>query len=134
MRLQGWELALSAAVAEAEARPFVWGVHDCATWAFDVRRALTGLDAAAAWRGRYSTAAGSLRVIRRMGCADMGAAVTLIMGAPLADVRQAQRGDLLLLVDEVEALGVCLGHRGAFLGQAGLTWRAVSDCALAWRV
>ena len=57
MKVTGWEVLLAAAVDDARARTFIWGTHDCATWAFDLRRDLTGgPDHAALWRGQYRTA------------------------------------------------------------------------------
>ncbi len=136
MRLAGWEAALAAAVEDARARPFEWGVHDCATWAFDVRRALTGQDAAAAWRGRYSTAKGALRTLRLvLGAATHAEAATAILGAPLASPRQAQRGDIVLVeMGDGDSFGVCLGAKAAFLGPQGLEFLPVAGCTHAWRV
>ena len=67
-RVPHWEQILAAAILAARDRPFVWGQHDCATWAFDLRRDLTGgPDHAALWRGRYRSAGGCHRVLRRLG-------------------------------------------------------------------
>ena len=41
-RLPGWEHSLAKAIDAARDRPFCWGQHDCAIWAFDLRRELTG--------------------------------------------------------------------------------------------
>ena len=58
-RVDHWERLLAAAVDTARAKPFVWGVHDCPTFAFETRMILTGgEDIAALWRGRYTTALG----------------------------------------------------------------------------
>ena len=52
-RVDHWERLLAAAIDTARAKPFVWGVHDCPTFAFEVRMILTGgEDIAALWRGR----------------------------------------------------------------------------------
>ncbi len=133
MKRAGWEAILAAAVEAARTRAFVWGTHDCATWAFDLRRDLTGGDDTAAfWRGRYRTARGAVRVMRRLGWASMPEAGVALLGSPLADVRLAQRGDLELSPDAT-AFGVCLGAQVAFLAPEGLTLRALQSCTLAWR-
>ncbi len=129
MRLDGWEERLSAAIEAARDVPFQWGIHDCATWAFDVRRALIGVDAAAAWRGRYGTALGSRREMLRLGWADLPAMGRALLGEPLRPVT-AQRGDIVLGA----AFGVCIGSQGAFLAQDGLTVLPLRDCAQGWRV
>jgi hypothetical protein len=133
MRVSSWETVLAAAVDVARGRPFVWGTHDCATWAFDLRRDLTGGDdTAALWRGRYRTARGAARVLRRLGWTSMSVAGTALLGTPLANVRLAQRGDLVLSPDST-SFGVCLGAQVAFLAPEGLTLRALPSCTLAWR-
>ena len=64
-RIPHWEQRLAAAILEARIRPFVWGRHDCATWAFDLRRDLMGgPDHADLWRGRYTTPVGALHQIQ----------------------------------------------------------------------
>jgi hypothetical protein len=134
MKVAGWETVLAAAVDDARTRSFNWGTHDCATWAFDLRRELTGGDdTAALWRGRYRTARGAARVMRRLGWASMRQAGTALLGTPLADVRLAQRGDLALSPDST-SFGVCLGAQVAFLAPEGLTLRPLTSCALAWRI
>jgi hypothetical protein len=133
MRVSSWETVLAAAVDVARGRAFVWGTHDCATWAFDLRRDLTGGDdTAALWRGRYRTARGAALVLRRLGWTSMSGAGTALLGTPLANVRLAQRGDLVLSPDAA-SFGVCLGAQVAFLAPEGLTLRALTSCTLAWR-
>jgi hypothetical protein len=134
MKVTGWEVLLAAAVDDARTRSFNWGTHDCATWAFDLRRDLLGGDdTAALWRGRYRTARGAARVMRRLGWASMPEAGVALLGMPLANVRLAQRGDLMLSPDAT-SFGVCLGAQVAFLAPEGLTLRALTSCVLAWRV
>jgi hypothetical protein len=131
MRQDGWEVRLADAVDAVRNAPFQWGQHDCATWAADVRLALTGQDAAAAWRGRYKSERGALRAMRRMGFSTLEAGVTGLLGAPLPTPLLAQRGDVVL---HGEALGVCIGATGLFLGPDGLTELPIAACRLAWRV
>jgi hypothetical protein len=134
MKVTGWEVLLAAAVDDARTRSFNWGTHDCATWAFELRRDLLGGDdTAALWRGRYRTARGAARVMRRLGWASMPEAGVALLGMPLANVRLAQRGDLMLSPDAT-SFGVCLGAQVAFLAPEGLTLRALTSCVLAWRI
>lgn len=120
--------------------PFAWGRHDCATWVADVRRALTGQDAAVAWRGRYATARGAWRELRRQGHGDLAMAVSAILGPCMGNLLEAQRGDIVAMWDEFAAhpnaivLGVCMGGQSAFLGRCGLEWRPTEDSVMAWRV
>jgi hypothetical protein len=96
------------------------------------RDLLGGDDTAALWRGRYRTARGAARVMRRLGWTSMSEAGTTLLDASLADVRLSQRGDLVLSPDAT-SFGVCLGAQVAFLAPEGLTLRPLTSCALAWR-
>ena len=132
-RVAHWEQLFAAAITEARTRPFAWGQHDCATWAFDLRRNLTGgPDHAALWRGRYRTPGGCQRVLRRLGWRRLEDGGRALLGEPLPDPRLAQRGDLVLGGDP-EAFGVCIGARAAFVSPEGLVTLPLSSCRLAWR-
>lgn len=130
-RLPGWEVKLAAAIAEAQTGTFVWGVRDCATWAFDVRLALTGDDG---WphRGKYKTLRGAMGVIKRNG-GSMEALGRNLLGDPLSAVLLAQRGDIVL-GGEDPALGICIGADCAFLLEKGLTFLPLASCKMAWRI
>jgi hypothetical protein len=133
-RIPGWERHLAEAIEAARDRPFRWGRHDCATFAFDLRREIAGgHDVAALWRGRYTTARGALRVMRRLGWSSLEAAGRDLLGEPLPSVHLAQRGDLVL-ADSGLGFGVCLGARAAGIAPSGLVLVSITVCALAWRV
>jgi len=133
-RRPGWELRLAETVEVARGQPFRWGQHDCAIWAFDLRRDLTGADdVAALWRGRYRTAAGAHRVMRRLGWHSMEEAGRALLGAPLTSVSLAQRGDIVLSATGL-GFGVCLGALAAGIAPAGLILAPIATTALAWRV
>lgn len=133
-RLPGWERRLVAAVEAARDQPFCWGRHDCATFAFDLRRDIAGgYDVAALWRGRYRTARGSVRVMRRLGWSSLEAAGRALLSEPLHSVHLAQRGDLVLANTGL-GFGICLGARAAGIAPEGLLLVPLSSCALAWRV
>lgn len=134
IRRPGWERGLAEAIEAARDRPFRWGRHDCATFAFDLRRAIAGgHDVAALWRGRYTTARGAVRVMRRLGWTSLEAAGRDLLGKPLASVHLAQRGDLVL-ADSGLGFGVCLGARAAGIAPSGPVLVPITACTLAWRV
>ncbi|MFD2101868.1 DUF6950 family protein [Tabrizicola soli] len=116
-------------------------MHDCAIWAFDLRRDLTGGDdVVALWRGRYRTARGAQRVMRRLGWSSLEAAGRDLLGDPLPSVHLAQRGDLVL-ADTGLGFGICLGARAAGIAPGkgpddpgGLILVPMAACRLAWRV
>jgi hypothetical protein len=134
MRRSDWQNRLADAIEAAREMPFSWGFHDCATWAFDIRRDLTGgEDIAALWRGCYRTALGAHRVMKRLGWDSLEAAGRDLLGTPLPTVLQAKRGDLVLGGPD-PAYGICVGARVAFVAPDCLVFISLSDCSLAWRV
>ena len=131
-KTDGWEKRLSEAVEAGMERRFEWSVHDCATWAFGVRAALTGLDATLAWAGQYRSLAGGLRLMKRLGWADYQAMGSALLGDALQMVLLAQRGDIALGPEG--GFGIVMGHGVYGLVPEGVTTVALADCQLAWRV
>ena len=133
-RVDHWERLLAAAIDTARAKPFVWGVHDCPTFAFETRMILTGgEDIAALWRGRYTTALGGERVMRRLGWAsleDMGRA---LLGEPRPSVLLAKRGDIVL-ADTGLGFGICTGASAVGMAPEGLVSMPLTSCWLAWPI
>lgn len=129
-RVDGWEVRLAREIEAARRRPFAWGTHDCATWAFDVAGRLTGAASAAdAWRGRYGCAFGSRRVMLALGWRSLDAMGVALLGKPVAPA-MAWRGDVVL----GEAFGICAGAVWFAPGPGGLERRGLRDARMAWRV
>ncbi len=128
---------LLGAVAARRDRTFQWGVHDWCLFACDVIRDAGGVDYAAPFRGRYRTAAGAARALRRFAGGGLEAAaekITRDNGLEEVSPLMAQRGDFVL-VDETEgpALGVCLGSHFVAAGPAGTVLRPLAAARRAWR-
>ncbi|MBB4620123.1 DUF6950 family protein, partial [Sphingomonas abaci] len=70
-RYPDWEARLAAYLEPLRARPFAWGRHDCSTFAAGAVEAMTGVDPMPEFRGRYSTARGSVRALRRFGAGTL---------------------------------------------------------------
>lgn len=132
MRLPHWELKFKEVIEEARNKPFVYGQHDCATFALDVRRAITGKDDISGWRGTYSSATGAAKVLRRLDLPSMEAVANRFCGEVLPSPLFAQRGDIVQA--DNEALGVCLGSHAVFVSAEGLDPRPLCSCVKAWRV
>ncbi|MEN2980854.1 hypothetical protein P7L78_21925 [Tistrella bauzanensis] len=75
---------------------WAWGALDCSIWAADWVRIVRGADPAAAWRGRYRTARGCARLIRRHpgGLAAMAADGLLSIGCLTVAPDVARPGDV----------------------------------------
>src|SRR3990170_2470650 len=118
-RFEDWPERLDAAIEAARVRPWRWGDHDCVLFAADLVLAMTGIDPMRGLRGRYNTAIGAARIIRRTGGGDLEGAVASILGGlgyPTIAVTEAQRGDAILFTGVVlpdatlvPAVGICVG-------------------------
>ena len=133
-RVDHWKRLLAAAIDTARAKPFVWGVHDCPTFAFETRMILTGgEDVAALWRGRYTTALGGQRVMRRLGWASLVEMGMALLGDPRSTVLLAQRGDLVL-ADSGLGFGICTGASAVGMAPEGLVTVPLTSCRLSWPI
>lgn len=93
-RYPDWEARLAAYLEPLRARPFGWGAHDCCTFTGGGVEAMTGEDPMPEFRGRYSTAIGSARALRRYGAGTLDATLDTKfrrIGAALA-----HRGDIVM--------------------------------------
>jgi hypothetical protein len=141
VRCDNWEAALRARVEAARARPFAWGANDCALFAADCVEAMTGVDLAAAFRGKYASPSGARRALMRYGEGSLEATVTAILGEPVA-ATLARRGDVVLFrsfppdspPEGIEALAVCLGEVAASPGPKVMTYVPMGEWLKAWRV
>lgn len=138
MRRQGWERILVEALAEARTKPFEWGKFDCCLFAADVVRDIDGRDPAAPFRGRYRTAIGAYRALKRYaggGVAETAAKALAAMGCPEIPRKRAQRGDVVLIdTDLGDALGICIGGKVACAAPSGLSYLPLSAARRAWHI
>ena len=130
------------AVAAAGGRPWAWGSHDCATFAWGVAGAMLG--GVTAWDGmlgRHASAVGAVRVLRALGVDRLDAAVDL--RAARIDPRQARRGDLVAVPvspagepdpSGAPALGICLGRDFAIAAMPGVRRLPMRLAVAAWPV
>lgn len=133
-RFEDWPQRLAAAIEAARGRPFCWGAHDCALFAAEVVQALTGIDFAAEFRGRYASKAEAVGLLGERG--GLEAVVTAVLGTPRPSPILAQRGDVVMVVtDEGHALGICNGAHAACAGrEGGLVFKPMPEWRLAWEV
>lgn len=59
--------AVLAEMNSAASRPVQWGIDDCALFAANPIWKALGYDPASAWRGRYNSREGALKLLGRMG-------------------------------------------------------------------
>ncbi|WP_245450679.1 DUF6950 family protein [Methylobacterium brachiatum] len=91
---------------------FVWGVCDCSLAMADWCRAVRGVDPAATLRGRYTTALGAMRHVRRLGGFEVMAR-SLMAGCGFVTTEAPRIGDVGLVrhpvVGPVFAIRCALG-------------------------
>lgn len=134
-RLPDWEARLAAYLEPLHARPFAWGSHDCCIFSAGAVEAMTGVDPMPEFRGRYTTAIGSVRALKRFGAGTLEATLDRKFG--LVPPSLAQRGDIVM---SSGLLGICWGSFliavGSEAGREGLIRidRARWEAPRAWRV
>lgn len=141
-RLHDWPTRLLAVIESARSVPFAWGGSDCCLFACDCILAMTGVDPAACFRGRYHTKSGARRSLKAYAGAGLEAVVERITrerAMPEVPPRMAQRGDVLLITapecpPERLALAICCGACIAAQGAAGLIFVPFARGLRAWRV
>jgi hypothetical protein len=135
-RLPDWPLRLEAFVAERQAQPFAWGVQDCALFAADAVKALTGVDVAPPALRQHRSARAALRSLQAHG--GLHGIAQAALGTPIAPAL-ATVGDVLLVCthhdDSAHAmLALCNGSTALAPGPQGLVSVSLHSAVHAWRV
>lgn len=113
IRFPDWEARLSAYLAPLmDDAVFAWGSLDCALMVADAVLAMTGEDIASPFRGKYSTAAGSARALKRYGAGDLKSTFDTLL--PPKPIGYARRGDVVM---NDGAVGICIGGTALFIGE-----------------
>jgi hypothetical protein len=137
-RAENWPTLLTAYIEERREVPFTWGRADCCLFAADWVRLATDLDPAADLRGKYDSALGARRIIkRRGGLAAMVARALIPLGFREVALSLATRGDIIVRDSgDGDCAGVVLGKQSAFVGRDGLRFiqTNLQADARAWRI
>lgn len=134
MRVPDWEHRLIDLPKNAP--PFEWGVSDCALWAANWVRDITGRDIAEAFRGHYSSAPGAVRALKRYGAGSLVATMSDLL--PI--VPTPGRGDLVAVTAPAHpvldcAVGVSVGTAVLVYGpDEKLCHVPLGNALAAWRV
>ncbi|PTQ13724.1 hypothetical protein CLG96_00110 [Sphingomonas oleivorans] len=134
-RKTDWETRLAAYLEPLRALPFEWGRHDCCTFAAGAVEAMTGIDPMPEFRGRYRTAIGSARALKRFGAGTLEATLDTKFERIAASL--AQRGDIVMSQGSLGlawgAHMIAVGSEGAREGLVRIARAAWID-PIAWRV
>lgn len=127
-RLPDWRSRLRDYLEAVARRPFKPGVHDCALFVAGGVEAMTGVDPAAEWRGKYR----SLKKGRAMVGDMVALAADLLPEVPPIF---AQEGDVAVIDAGGEhAFGLVQGSLVYVLRPEGLGFVSLTDVKRAFRV
>lgn len=139
-RFDTWPKLLGDFAASRRDTPFAWGENDCCLFACDAVLAMTGVDMAADFRGKYDDALGARRMLDAQGCETVGELATAIAAKHYlreVPVLYAQRGDVVLLLNEGRNLLGIVTHDGTEVwapGEDELQVWPLARCERAWRI
>ncbi|MCE7638393.1 hypothetical protein LZT07_13795 [Vibrio fluvialis] len=129
---------LNAFIKNYQDRTFETGVNDCALFASDWAKTLTGLDLATRFRGKYRSDLGSARLIKKLGyrgLEDLVCSELDRIGHRLENPLQAERGDIAWVQGPTEKVCGIVGGTGVFvLGLNGLVSLPVTKVLRAWSI
>jgi hypothetical protein len=129
-RVHDWQLRLEAFARERMARPFAWGSNDCALFAADCVRALTGETLCPELRGYDGR--GALRLQEEHG--GLHGLASWALGEPIPTAF-ARVGDVVLVrMGDGQALGICNGGVVIGPGPDGMAVVGMDAALAAWRV
>lgn len=136
-RYPDWQSRLDRFLVANRARAFVWGSWDCCLWVASAIEAMTGVDIADAFRGKYTDQA-TANAVCQTACgsaalADMAAYVAKEHALAEVSPLHAQRGDMILTTGATLGL-VGLNSMLWVLAEAGLQMVDYRHIQRAWRV
>lgn len=114
-RIDTWEAALSAYIAQHRDTPFIYGDHDCGVFAAGAVKAMTGVDLIPEFRGKYQNEIGAARALKKLGAGNLEKTVDAKL--PQISISRVQRGDIVMMDGN---LGVAVGGKAWFTGEEGL--------------
>lgn len=133
MRVADWPTGLAQFLKEKQHAEFKWGENDCCLFAADAIKTITDVDNATEFRGRYTTALGAARALKRYGAGDIKSTFTTKFGEPKGRLG-ATRGDIALVnVNSEDIVGVVFGDIYV-LSDIGLTTLPLSRALCVWSI
>ncbi len=133
MKKQNWPLLLAQFIESRRHSPFVWGEHDCCLFVADAIELICNVDPAAPYRGKYTTAMGSYRALKKYGDGSIAGALSVCFQeiAPC----DLGRGDAAMVeVDGEMAAALSFGNKLWVAGENGLNTLLRSSAIQAWRI
>jgi len=132
-RSSDWPERLDEVIRNAKAKPFKWGEHDCCIFVSDCIEAMTGESFGKETRGKYSTAAGALKILKKTEGVD---GVYELAEKYLKPSVRVRRGDVVGFNNDGDCLlGVAVAGKAVFLTPIeGIVVFKLESCEKVWRV
>ena len=112
-RRPDWQIRFNDYIAKTQQRKFRMGGFDCCLWVAGGVRAMTGVDAMAEFRKKYSSVAGARAALKKYGKGTLWHTLRSKFGEGIPASR-ARRGDIAYMPAEKIA-GVNIGTRLGFI-------------------
>lgn len=133
MRKENWPRIISEEIKKLQNTPFEWGKKDCCLAVGDIIETYTGEDLASEFRGKYKTASGSVRALKRYGQGTIRA--TMDAKLPSIPIEEACRGDIGLVKTEAgESLAMIFSQQAWAMAENGIEALPMTDLVCAWRI
>ncbi|WP_184259425.1 DUF6950 family protein [Granulicella mallensis] len=142
VRLPKWDTQLLPAFIAAHKNvSFKWGTSDCCLMAADAIQAMTGVDIASDFRGKYTDEASAFALIKSVanGTTVADAAAYCAAKHGLTEWSKpllAQRGDLVTIQNGTQLIAGFVGIDGRYaisIGETGLMQFPISVITRAWK-
>lgn len=110
-RRPDWYTRYVAFIEEMRQEPFVWGTADCGpAWVGRAVEVITDQpNPAAEYIGKYKTARGALRLMRKLGYKDLREAASIMLDRPYQHPSRGAIGDIALIKSEDGGFGYSFG-------------------------
>lgn len=133
MRKENWPKLITDEIKKLQGTPFEWGKKDCCLAVGDIIKVYTDEDLAEEFRGKYKTALGSVRALKRYGQGTIRA--TMDAKLPSIPIEEAGRGDIGLVKTEGgESLAMIFSQQAWAMAENGIEALPMTDLVCAWRI
>lgn len=128
-RLNDWPTQLANFLLEKQKQPFEWGSNDCCLFAADAILAMGGRDVAKDVRGRYKTAIGAHRIMKKLGAGSLVELLTQRLGEPDGLIT---RGSIIVVESNGELVAGVFYQKPWALTERGLQGMPLESIVQSW--
>ena len=133
MKQQNWVIELARFIESRRTMPFIWGENDCCLFVADAVQLISGIDPAEPFRGKYTTATGAARALKKYGDGTIAGALSQVF----QEIKPCElgRGDVAMIeVNGQPAAALSFSGKLWAVSESGLITLPRSEAYQAWRV